>query len=456
MNLEIFKANDIRGIYKKDFNESDFYKITLSFIKSGLLKSKKPKIILGYDLRDSYKILVKSVKQALIDSNVEIIEIGQSTTPLFYFAVNNLNACGGIMVTASHNPKEYNGLKIVKEKAILIGKNNGLNKIKNLTIKNKSTILNLKNISLKKSYDKNVFNDYLNFLTKNIKLYLLGKIIFDTGNGMVGIFLPKLLKKLSIDYIPLYFDVDFNFPNHESNPAKEETLKKLKETVIKEKAILGVAFDGDGDRIVFIDEFGNLINSSIITVLLAKEILEKNKGGLILYSVPMSKIIEEEIKKMGGTAMKSKVGHSFIKQKATKLNSPFGGELSGHYYFKETNYSESSFLVLIKILEILSREKKPISEIVKPYQKYFHSPEINFNIKNKKEAIEKLKRFYSKQKNALLEEIDGVTVSFPNWWFNARTSNTESLLRLNVEANSKKLMNQKINELIGQIKHYEL
>ncbi|MEK9147530.1 MAG: hypothetical protein AAB593_01295, partial [Patescibacteria group bacterium] len=364
MNSHIFKANDIRGVYGKDFNEADFYRIIFAFLKSGVLKKDKPKIVLGYDLRESYKILTHAARKALIDSGAKIIEIGPTTTPLFYFTVNNLKADGGIMVTASHNPKEFNGLKIVKEKAVLIGENNGLDKIKNLVIKENINIPFFKEKNnIKRNFNKNVFTNYLDFLTRNIKINIKGKIVFDTGNGMVGMFLPKLLKKLKINYIPLYFDVDFSFPNHESNPAKEETLKNLQKTVIKEKAMLGVAFDGDGDRIAFIDEKGNLVNSSLITVLIAKDILAKKPGSLILYSVPMSKIIPDEIEKIGGRTMKARVGHSFIKQKAMEFNSPFGGELSGHYYFTETNYCESSFFVLIKILEIIEREKKPFSDI---------------------------------------------------------------------------------------------
>lgn len=415
MNPEIFKENDIRGIYKKDFNEKDFYKITYGFIKSGVIKKENPKIILGYDLRNGYKTLSNAVKQALFDLKANVIEIGEATTPMYYFAVNSLKTDGGIMITASHNPKEYNGLKIVKKGAVLISKNNGLNKIKKIALNNKININSFKiNKNLIKNSKINIIKDYINFLTKNVKINLKEKIVFDTGNGMVGMFLPKLLKKLKINYIPLYFDVDFKFPNHESNPSKQETLKDLKKTVVKEKAKLGVAFDGDGDRIAFIDEKGNFVNSGIILILLAKKILKYKPKSPILYGATMSKIISDEIKKMGGCPIKSKIGHSFLKQKAVKINSPFGGEPSGHYYFKETNYCESSFFVLIKILEILQNEKKDFSEIIKPYKKYYLSPEINFNIRNKEEIIEKLKQKYIKR-GGKLEKIDGVSIYFKNW-----------------------------------------
>jgi phosphomannomutase len=275
--------------------------------------------------------------------------------------------------------------------------------------------------------------------------------VVDVGNGMTGILLKDLLKRLKIDFIPLYFEPDFSFPNHLPDPIKEENLRDLKKEVLKRKAILGAAFDGDGDRIVFVDERGKTVPSWVILGLLAKEVLKKEKKAKILFDLTMSKIIKETIEKEGGKPIMTRVGHSFIKDKMKKTKAILAGELSGHFYFsfsffKEKAFFESPILTMLKIFEILTKERKNLSFLSKPFKKYFHSGEINFIIKDRKEFLKKIKKIYYKK--GKISYLDGFTIKFSDWWFNLRPSNTEpNLIRLNMEAKTKKLLKEKIKEI---------
>lgn len=455
VNSSIFRAYDIRGIYPSTINEKVAYLIGRAFVKflsqKPKVKSQKLNIVVGRDARLSSPALFKSLIKGLISQGTNIIDIGLSTTPMFYFAVAHFKFDGGINITASHNPKEQNGFKLVREKAIPISAKTGLKKIQNLTKrKNGRVLFYRKNGKIVK---KEVLKEYLKFNFKNFNLKRMRplKVVIDTANSVSGILISELKKKLPIKIYSLFEKLDGNFPNHPPDPLIKENLTYLQKEVKNKKANFGVAFDGDGDRIIFVDERGEIISGDLITAFLASLILKQNPKVKILYDIRSSKVVEEMIKENGGQPVVWKIGHSLIKEKMRKENIFFAGEFSGHYYLKEHYFSEAPLFVLLKILEIISQTKKKLSELIKPFKKYFHSGEINFRAKNKEKILELLEKKYQGKK-AL--KIDGLRVDFSDWWFLARPSGTEDLLRLVVEAKTKKLMEKRKKELSSFIKNY--
>ena len=437
--MSIFRAYDIRGRYPSEINKEITFKIGSAFGK--FIKGKR--IVVGCDARESSPDLKDALMSGLFRTGKEIIDIGLSTTPMFYFAANHLDADGGVMITASHLGPEFNGLKLVESGGLSLTYDTGIGTIEKMIEKEKYEPGDYEVTK------KDVKEDYLKFLI-NKRINIKGKIVVDTGNGMIGLVIKDVLKRIGIDYKGLYLDVDCSFPNHEANPIKEETLKDLKEVVKKEKALFGIAFDGDGDRIGIVNEMGEVVPGDFLIALIAKNILKRGPAK-ILYDLRSSKIVPEVITGMGGTPVKSRVGHSFISRRMKEEDIEFGGELSGHFYFKKTFYVESSILALINILELVSGTGKKLSELVKPLEKYYKSGEINFEVNNKERKLKEIERVY-REKGAKIEKIDGITVEFENWWFNLRPSNTEDLIRLNLEAKTKELMEEKLEEVEKIIK----
>lgn len=437
--MGIFKAYDLRGKYPGEINKEIAFKVGFAFGR--LIKGKK--IVVGSDARASSPELKDALMSGLFKAGKEITDIGFSTTPMFYFAVNRLGGDGGIMVTASHLGKEYNGLKLVEKGGISLTYDSGIGEIEKMS---REILYEPEKYSCSM---KDVKAEYLEFIAKE-KIKLKGRIAVDTGNGMMGLIMKDFLERTGIDYVPLYFDLDLTFPNHEANPIRKEVLEDLKKAVREEGAVLGVAFDGDGDRIGILDDEGNFVPGDILIALIARNILRKGPQK-ILYDLRSSKIVPETISEMGGTPVKSRVGHSFITRRMKEEDIFFGGELSGHFYFRESFYVESSLLALINLLEIMAESGKKMSVLVGPLRKYFQSGEINFEVRNKKSKLEEIERFYS-AKGAKVEKLDGLTMDFGNWWFNVRPSNTEDLLRLNLEADGRELMEEKVGEVEGIIK----
>lgn len=426
--MSIFKAYDIRGKYPDEINEEISYKIgfaTAQFIEGRTLA-------VAQDVRKSAPLVAKATINGILDAGFDVIDIGLATTPMLYFAVGKFGYSGGMMVTASHNPPEYIGFKICREFAIPIGEKNGLKNIKAMIKKIEAKSSNIGTITR-----KSILTDYkkhiLSFIANIRKL----RIVVDTANGTVGVFFNKIFEELPIEIIPLYFEPDGSFPNHEPNPLKDKNIRDVCRTVVKTKADLGVAFDGDGDRCIFIDERGRRIPSDIITILLAKEALSKYKGATVVYDLRSSWIVKEEIEKAGGVPVRERVGHAFIKQTMRGYNAILGGELSGHYYFREHFFCDSGLVAFTKILNYLASDTRKMSEIIKPYKRYFATGEINFFSKDKDGVIKKISKVFS---NAKQDKLDGITVQYKDWWFNLRKSNTEPLLRLNLEAKSKELL----------------
>ncbi len=438
MNLEdkinkIFKAYDIRGLYKKEFDE-DIAKKTAE-ATAQFLNAKK--LLVAMDNRVSSESLKKAVLGGLLSQRVDILDIGTTTTPMFYWAINKEEMDGGIMITASHNPPEYNGLKISKQKAAPVGEDSGLSDIRKMVLKNNFEEKSEKGIISK----KNLIDEYVNFLSKNLSNINL-KIVADFSCGVSSEIVKKLSEKLHISLTPLCSMEDKI--KHEGNPLKDENVKDLKEALKNNKFDFGVAFDTDADRVFFFEPSGERIDSAVIASILAENYLKKDKKAKFIGSVNISKIFEDTVKESKGEYFKSRVGHVFLKQEMRKHNATFGAELSGHFYFKDFFFADSGIFTLVQVLKILAETKKSISELAKKYKNYHRSGELNFKVKDKKKALKEIKNFFS---DSEISEQDGITLKFPNFWLNVRASNTEPLLRVNVEADTKEILEENIKHI---------
>jgi phosphomannomutase len=437
----IFKAYDVRGVYGKDLTEEVAYKIGRAFVSFSKCKD----VIVGYDMRVSSPKLSKAFMKGINDQGANAIDIGQVSTDGLYFASGFFKKAA-VMFTASHNPRDYNGLKFCRANAVPINENTGLNKIKTIIEKNK-----FKNkIKKGKSIKKNILNDYvkhvLSFISKNQIKNL--KIAVDAGNGMAGKIIPLIYKNLPVKIIPLYFKLDGTFPNHPADPSKYENMKELQEIVKKDKCDFGMAFDGDADRIFFVDENGNVVNSSLIAALVIKNILQKHRNEKIIYNLVCSRIVPETIGKYGGKAVIERVGHSFIKDTMRKINALFACEHSAHYYFRHNFNADSGMIASVIVAEIISKENKPLSKLLEEFEVYFKIEETNFEVKDKIKKMQQIKNHYKNKNPKKIMTMDGVSVEFEDYWFNVRPSNTEPLLRLNLEAVSKEIMKEKMKEVV--------
>ena len=453
MLSEIFKAYDVRGIYGKDLTEVIAYKIGRAFVS--FLRCRE--VVVGYDMRVSSPKLAKAFMKGVNGQGADAIDIGMVSTDGLYFASGFLNK-PGVMFTASHNPKEYNGLKFCREKAVPINEDTGLQQIKTIIEKEQFGKNNIeKNDKTKKTGNiikKNILEDYakhvLSFIHKD-KIRKL-KIATDAGNGMAGKIVPLVYDRLPIKIVPLYFKLDGTFPNHPADPSKHENLKELQNVVKKEKCGFGMAFDGDADRVFFVDENGNAVNSSLISALIIKNVLEKNPNENIIYNLVCSRIVPETIRKYGGKAHIERVGHSFIKDTMKKINAVFACEHSAHYYFRKNFNADSGLIASIIVTEIISKENRPLSYLLKEFKKYYKIEETNFEVEDKDKKLQQIKNHYKKLNPKKIMEMDGVSVEFKDYWFNVRPSNTEPLLRLNLEAVSEEVMKEKKGEVSRIIK----
>lgn len=445
MLSQIFKAYDVRGVYGKDLTPDVSYDIGRAF--ASFLNCKK--VIVGYDMRLSSPALSKAFMKGVNEAGADAIDIGVVSTDALYFASGFLKF-PGVMFTASHNPKEWNGIKFCRENAIPINSDTGLDRIRSIIEKGRYS--NLKG-KAGKTAKKDILTDYARHVRKFIDIKKLGnlKIAVDAGNGMAGKVVPLVYKPLPVKIIPLYFKLDGSFPNHPADPSKYENLKKLQETVRKGKCDFGMAFDGDADRIFFIDENANVINASLIASLVIKNILSKHKKEKIIYNLINSKIVPETVEKFGGKPLISRVGHSYIKDYMRKSKAVFACEHSAHYYFRNNYNADSGIIMSLMVAEIISREKKPLSSLLKEFEKYHKIEETNFKVENKEKMMEKLLSHYKKLKPKKISKLDGITVEFDDWWFNVRPSNTEPLLRLNMEADTEGLMLQRKEEVASLI-----
>jgi len=434
---KIIKAYDIRGLVKNEVTTDFSFALGVAYAKFLEIEREPATIVVGEDMRDSSAPLADAFSDGATSQGMDVIRIGLASTDMLYFASGKLNL-PGIMFTASHNPAQYNGMKLCKSGAKPIGQESGLLTIKQL-IQEGIAISNRPVGSIRKM---DLLDDYVTYLIdrfpkKTFKKRKL-KVVIDAGNGMAGFTAPSVMKKLNVELIPMYFDLDGDFPNHEANPIEPKNLKDLQKRVKKEKADLGLAFDGDADRCFLVDEKADLVNPSSLTALIAVRELKRNPGASIIYNLISSKAVPEIILENGGKPVRSRVGHSYIKSLMAQTGAVFGGEHSGHFYFADFWRADSGMLAALYALAELMDSPKSLSEILESFDRYFSSGEINTQVKDASKSIKLVRKKYENENE--IDELDGLTVSSQKWWFNLRPSNTEPLLRLNVEADSPKLM----------------
>jgi phosphomannomutase len=434
---KIIKAYDIRGLVKNEITTDFSFALGVAFAKFLEFEREPATIVVGEDMRETSSPLADAFSDGATSQGMDVIRIGLASTDMLYFASGKLNL-PGIMFTASHNPAKYNGMKLCKSGAKPIGQESGLLKIKHLiqegiAISNRP-VGTVKKIDLLEEYVSYLLDRFPKKTFNKRKL----KVVIDAGNGMAGYTAPSVMKKLNVDLVPMYFELDGDFPNHEANPIEAKNLKDLQKKVKKEKADLGLAFDGDADRCFLIDEKGDLVNPSSLTALIAVRELKKNPGASIIYNLISSKAVPEVIIENGGKPVRSRVGHSYIKSLMAQSGAVFGGEHSGHFYFADFWRADSGMLAALYALAELMDTDKSLSEILDSFDRYFSSGEINTQVKDASKSIKLIRKKYEKENE--IDELDGLTVTSEKWWFNLRPSNTEPLLRLNVEADSPKLM----------------
>ncbi|MCP5003315.1 MAG: phosphomannomutase/phosphoglucomutase [Planctomycetes bacterium] len=445
INPGIFKSYDIRGVYPEELNAHTAGKIgmaTVQFFRS--IKDGIENIVVGRDGRLSSSTLAKSLMKGIQEAGVNSIDIGEVSTDVTYFTVGHYNYDAGIMVTASHNPSEYNGFKICHEKAMPISFNTGLSKIYEISLQTRLPETEHPGEII----EKNVLDEYKKHVLSFTRHIRPLRIVVDAGNGMAGKMVPLVFEGLPCKIVPLYFNVDGNFPNHDPDPLNKKNLQDLQKKIRATKSHLGVAFDGDADRCVFVDENGHVIGCDLITAVIAREFLKKEKGAAIVYDLRSSNVLREEIKDSGGTPYRERVGHSHIKITMREKNALFGGELSGHYYFRENYFSDSGIIALITVLNILSEKNVPMSNLVAPLRRYCATGEVNFMVEDKDRKIDEIAEHF---KDGKIDYVDGITVRFKDWWFNVRKSNTEPYLRLNLEGKTKAIMEKRQNQLVDII-----
>ena len=444
--ISSFKAYDIRGKVPSELNPDLAYKVARAY--SALIKAKS--IVIGYDIRRSSGIISDAVKKGLIESGVDVIDIGLCGTEMIYYSTPHFKADGGIMITASHNPPEYNGMKFVKKDSVPVGYDSGLNEVEKMIVNNEILPM-AKNPG--KVTNKNVMEGFINHLKQffdpaKIKSF---KVAVNAGNGCAGLALNAIEKELPIKMIKIFNEPDPNFPNGVPNPLLPENRKSTIDAVIKNNADLGVAWDGDFDRCFFFDEKGNFIEGYYIVGLLAKSILKENPGEKIVHDPRLIWNTLDVVNKMNGVAVESISGHAFIKEKMRKVNAIYGGEMSAHHYFRENSYSDSGMIPFLLTMQLMSAENKRLSQLVEEMiGAYPCSGEINSEIKN---PGEKLKVLEAKYSDGEISKIDGLSVAYKDWRFNVRLSNTEPIVRLNVESKGNvELMKEKTEELLKIIR----
>ena len=434
----IFKAYDIRGIYPEQLNEQMAEKIGRAFV----VFTGARKVVVGRDMRTHSGKLFEALARGLMEQGADVIDLGLCSTPMSYHANGKLGADGSIMITASHNTKEWNGFKLCSAQAVPISGATGIAEIEQIVLRNQWPAANRKgNLS---RYD--ISGEYGKFLRSFSSMNRKLKVVVDYANAMGSCEISGI--EDLFDIIPLYKEVDGNFPNHEANPLHTETLSDLCKKVLETGADFGAGFDGDADRCGFVDDKGEIIPMDLFTALIAQDILSEGAPGKaipILYDLRSSWAVKECIRENGGTPIMSRVGHAFIKAQMRETGAVFAGELSGHYYFRENFVAESQGLSMIKLGNLLCRKNQKVSELVKPLRKYFQSGEINTKVADVASVLQKVRNKYS---DGHLFELDGISVEYPEWWFNVRASNTEPLLRLNVEAVDHRTMEEKRDELL--------
>jgi phosphomannomutase len=451
----IIKAYDVRGLVDTELTPDFAFALGGAFARF-LQEEREPStIVIGEDMRASSPKLADAFSDGATSQGMDVIRIGLASTDMLYFAAGKLNM-PGVMFTASHNPAAYNGMKLCKSGAIPIGESSGLRRIKQLILEG----MPITNRPVGRESQQNLLDGYVEFLlslfpeisrTNGLERKL--KVVIDAGNGMAGHTAPAVMAALNVEVIPMYFELDGNFPNHEANPIDPKNLVDLQKRVLKEKADIGLAFDGDADRCFLVDEKGVLINPSALTSLIAVRELKRRPGSTIIYNLISSKAVPEVIIENGGKPLRSRVGHSFIKKMMADSNAIFGGEHSGHFYFADFWRADSGMLAALFVLTELASSESSISSLMKPFNRYVASGEINSEVKDVPATIQAILNEYGESgKGFEVDDLDGITLTGPKFWFNVRASNTEPLLRLNVEGDTEAQMIKARDALLAIIR----
>ncbi|MBD3402529.1 phosphomannomutase/phosphoglucomutase [candidate division GN15 bacterium] len=440
----IFKAYDIRGTYPDQLNAEAAYQIG-----AGLAQYLQPTTIaVGRDMRVSSDELFENLARGINDQGVEVIDLGLISTDALYFAVGKFGYDGGVMITASHNPKDYNGFKICRKNAEPLSGQEGLNQIlESIQQGGYEKKASAKGMIIRREINEEYADCCVSFINPDkVKPY---KVVIDAGNGMAGQTLPFVLKKLPIEATPLFFELDGTFPNHPASPIELENLVDLQKAIAEKEADFGVAFDGDADRMFLLDKNGVQLGGDITTALVAKSLLKKQPGETILYNLICSRAVPELVERMGGKPVRTRVGHALIKPLMKKHNAIFGGEHSGHFYFRDFWFADSGLIAFLVCLELISIEDRPLHDLVAEIDPYVRSGEINSRVESTPDKLDEVAKAFADGEQDL---VDGLTVGYDDFWFNLRPSNTEPLLRLNIEAKSKEILEQQKEKLLKIIR----
>lgn len=448
----IFKAYDVRGLYPEELNEEIVYKIARAYgqMRQKELGQNDLTIATGRDMRLSSPMLHEALKRGLIEQGIRVVDLGLCSTPTFYYAVAHYGYNGGLLISASHNPKEYNGVKIVRERGLPFGQGTGMEELMVLVEQGNFELAGKTGTIVEKLgalAEQVKFETQFSQATK-IKKF---KIVADAANSMGALYLEELFKHLpQVELIKMNFELDGNFPAHQPDPLQDKNVVDLKKRVVAEKADLGIATDGDGDRIFFVDDSGATVEPAVLRGIMAQIVLREFPGAVICYDIRPGKITEDMILEAGGVPSLTRVGHSLIKKQMIDTGAVFGGESSGHFFFKfPQGVYEAPVVVILKLLQELSDKNITLADYVRPLNKYWHSGEINFTVTDKAKVLVALKEAYG---DAKINALDGLTFTYPDVWFNVRSSNTENLIRLNLEARTKELMEEKLDEVKKLIK----
>ncbi len=448
IDTSIFKAYDIRGLYPGEINEDVARQIGRGFV--AYLKAKK--IGVSRDMRVSSPALAAAFMDGARQQGAEVVDYGMCATDMLYHAVVNDHLEGGAQITASHNPGRYNGIKMVRAEALPLSGDAGIGDIRDMIVNDQLPAPAARPGTISR---RDILPGYVDKVMSFIDPSMIKPftVVLDAGSGMAGLVAPKLFDRLPCRTTRLCFEIDGTFPNHEANPLLEENRQDITAEVIKQKADVGIAWDGDADRCFFIDGSGEFISGDFVTALLAEAFLLKNPGATIIYDLRASHAVKDVVARYSGRALMNRVGHAFIKQRMRQEDGIFAGEVTGHYYFRDFYYADNGFIPALLILELMSRKNMSLRELLEPYREhYFISGEINTKLKSMDEVPARLSAIESHYQDATIQKLDGVSVDYPDWHFNVRASNTEPLLRLNLEAKTPAMMEQKRDEVLAIIR----
>jgi phosphomannomutase len=448
--MGVFKSYDIRGIYNEEWDKDLAHRI--GFFLPTLLDTNR--ILVGRDARESSEEVFEALSRGMTEAGCDVTDIGLCSTPSLYFATAHFDFGGSVMITASHNPPNYNGLKISRAQAIPVGYDSGLSRLEQMVRGQPSPVSSPGKLSA-----LDIRQAYLEHLAPYIKVVKGVRAVIDCSDGMASVFIHEVIKNVQGRVITMYDRPDGSFPHHPPNPLIEANLADVKRRTLAEKADAGICFDGDGDRVMFVDEGGRFVSPDLIIALLGLHFFrqsgQNHSGEVVTYDVRTSRSVVEYVKALGGKPVICKVGHSHAKKLLRDSNGIYGGELAGHYYFRENYYCDSGMIAALLVLGILSKVERSFSELVSEIAKYYYSGEINFKTEAKDRIIQAIQSEYGAQPGAQLTDIDGIRLDFPDWWFNLRKSNTEPYLRLVVEATSAGELAGRTNQLKSRFRELD-